>query len=172
VQAVVLARSSNKSWVESKPFNVDPRRDWRSESPTFGGPYPLMVQLSGKLKSKYAAEAVQSGVPGATPVLAESKSEARLIVAGTSALVQDDFVSQSRSNQALLLNVADWMVLDPAMLAMRTRGMQLATLKPEISDGTRNLVKLGNALGLPVLLAFVGVVRWRMREARRKAVTV
>lgn len=171
VQAVVLARSSNKSWLESKPPNVDPRRDWRNENPTVTGPHPLMVQLSGKLKSKFAAEAAQSA-PGATPVLAEAKSEARLIVVGTSALVQDDFVSQSRSNQVLMLNIADWLVLDPAMLAMRTRGMQMATLKPELSDGTRNFVKFGNALGLPLALALFGLVRWRMREARRSTVTV
>lgn len=171
VQAVVLARSSNKSWLENKPPNVDPRRDWRNENPTLSGPHPLMVQLSGKLKSKFAAEAAQSA-PGATPVLAEAKSEARLIVVGTSALVQDDFVGQSRSNQALMLNIADWLVLDPAMLAMRTRGMQLATLKPELSDGTRNLVKFGNALGLPLALALFGLVRWRMREARRSTVAL
>jgi ABC-type uncharacterized transport system involved in gliding motility auxiliary subunit len=171
VQAVVLARSSNKSWLENKPPNVDPRRDWRNENPTVNGPHPLMVQLSGKLKSKFAAEAAQSA-PGASPVLTEAKGEARLIVVGTSALVQDDFVGQSRSNQALMLNIADWLVLDPAMLAMRTRGMQVATLKPELSDGTRNFVKFGNALGLPLALALFGLVRWRMREARRSTVTV
>lgn len=168
VQATVLARSSNKSWLENKPANVDPRRDWRSESPTLTGPHGLMVQLSGKLKSKYAAESS----PGATPLLTESKGEARLIVVGTSAILQDEFVGQSRGNQALLLNVADWLVLDPALLAMRTRGLQLATLQSELSDGTRNAVKFGNALGLPLLLALFGLVRWRMREARRATVTV
>lgn len=171
VQALTLARSSNKSWLENKPANVDPRRDWRSESPQLTGPHPLMVQLSGKLKSAYAAEAAQS-TPGATPVLAESKSEARLIVVGTSALIQDDFAGMSRGNQALLLNVIDWLLLDPALLAMRSRGLQMATLKPELSDSTRNAVKYGNALGLPLLLALFGLVRWRMREAGRTTVSL
>jgi len=104
--------------------------------------------------------------------VAESKSDARLIVVGTSALVTDDFVSQSRANQALVLNVADWLVLDPALLAMRSRGLQMATLKPELSDTTRNAVKFGNAFGLPFALALFGLVRWRMREARRATVTI
>lgn len=171
VQGQVLARSSTKSWLENKPPNVDPRRDWRSESPQLSGPHPLMVQLSGKLKSAYAAEATQS-TPGATPVLTESKSEARLIVAGTSALIQDDFAGMSRGNQALLLNVTDWLLLDPALLAMRSRGLQLATLKPELSDATRNAVKFGNTLGLPLALALFGLIRWRMREARRSTITI
>ena len=70
VEAQVLARSSNKSWLESKPPNVDPRRDWRSESPQLSGPHPLMVQLSGKLKSAYAAEAL--GSSAGTPKSASS----------------------------------------------------------------------------------------------------
>lgn len=170
VKAQVLARSSNKSWLENKPANVDPRRDWRSESPSLSGPHPLMVQLSGTFKSAYAAEAGQSSAPGATPVLAQSKSEARLIVVGTSALIQDDFASMSRGNQALLLNVTDWLLLDPALLAMRSRGLSMATLKPELSDATRNGVKFGNALGLPLALALFGLIRWRMREARRSTI--
>ncbi len=168
---VVLARSSTKSWLENKPPNLSAQRDWRAESPTLTGPHPLMVQLSGKLKSYFASEATQSASPGATPVVAESKGEARLIVVGTSALIQDDFLN-GRANQALLMNVADWLLLDPAMLAMRTRGLQLATLKADLPDSTRNLVKFGNALGLPLLLAAFGLVRWRMREARRTQISV
>lgn len=165
---LVLARSSKKSWTEAMPANVDPRREWRSESPSFSGPHPLMVQLNGKLKSHYASQSAS----GATPIVAESKSEARLIVAGTSALVQDEFVGSSRANQALVLNIADWLVLDPALLAMRSRGLQMASLSSEVSDSTRTAAKYGNALGIPIALALFGLIRWRMREARRATVTV
>lgn len=165
VTATVLARSSKKSWLEPMPSNVDPRRDWRQESPTLTGPHALMVQLSGAPKR---AEALQSS---ATPAPA-SAAEGRLVVVGSSAVVQDEFVTQSRANQALVLNVADWLLLDPALLAMRSRGLSLATLEPDLPDTTRNLVKFGNALGLPFALAAFGLVRWRVREARRATVTV
>lgn len=167
--ATVLARSSTKSWLENKPPNISPQRDWRSETVTPAGPYPLMVQVAGTLKSHYAAEATQSG--SGAPVVAQSKSEARVVVVGSSALFQDDFM-QNRGNQALALNVADWMLLDPALLAMRNRGLALPTLQADLPDSTRNLVKFGNALGLPLLLALFGVIRWRMREASRSTVTV
>jgi gliding-associated putative ABC transporter substrate-binding component GldG len=168
-QVTVLAKSSRKSWLETKPYNVDPRRDWRSETITPDGPYPLMVQVSGKLKSHFAAEAQASTASG-TPVLAESKGEPRVIVAGGSAALWDDFMG--RPNQALLLNVADWLLLDPALLAMRTRGMAEAPLQQELSNTTRNTVKFGNAFGIPFALAAFGLVRWRMRESRRATVTV
>jgi ABC-type uncharacterized transport system involved in gliding motility auxiliary subunit len=168
--ATVLARSSAKSWLENSPPNLNPQRDWRAETITPTGPYPLMVQVSGTLKSHYAAEATQSA-PGATPVIAQSEKEARIVVVGTSALFQDDFM-QNRANQALALNVADWLLLDPALLAMRNRGLALPVLQSELSDSTRNLVKFGNAFGLPLLLAAFGLIRWRMREASRATVTV
>jgi hypothetical protein len=45
-------------------------------------------------------------------------------------------------------------------------------LQAELSDGTRNAVKFGNALGMPFLLVAFGLVRWRLREARRARVSV
>ncbi|WP_309894465.1 GldG family protein [Archangium sp.] len=168
-QATVLAKSSRKSWLESKPYNVDPRRDWRSETVTPDGPHSLMVQVSGRLKSHFAAEAQTSTASG-TPLLAESKGEPRVIVAGGSAALWDDFMS--RPNQALLLNVADWLLLDPALLAMRTRGLAEAPLQQELSATTRNTVKFGNAFGIPFALAAFGLVHWRRRESRRATVTV
>lgn len=167
--ATVLAKSSHKSWLENKPYNLDPRREWRNETITPNGPHPLMVQVSGKLKSHFASEANTSSASG-TPVLAESKGEPRVIVAGGSAALWDDFMG--RPNQALLLNVADWLLLDPALLTMRTRGLAEAPLQPELSATTRNAVKFGNAFGIPFALAAFGLVRWRMRESRRATVTV
>lgn len=171
LQGQVLAQSSKKSWLEASPPNIDPRRDWRNETmPTLNGPHPLMVQLSGKFRSHYAAEAATSG--GGSPVLAESTTDAHLVVVGTSGVVLDDFLSSSRGTQALVLNVADWLMLDPALLAMRSRGVQMASLQSELSDGTRAAAKYGNAFGLPLLLVLFGVVRWRMREASRASVTL
>ncbi len=165
-QVSILAKSSPRSWLEQKPYNIDPRRDWREETVSLTGPYTLMVQVNGKLPSHFAQEAQASG----GGLLAESQSEARVIAVGGSSLFWDDFMA--RPNQALLLNVADWLLLDPALLAMRTRGLAEAPLQPEISDATRAAVKYGNTFGLPLLLVLYGIVRWRMREARRATVTV
>jgi gliding-associated putative ABC transporter substrate-binding component GldG len=147
-EVTVLARSSVKSWLEKNPPNLDARRDWQNEQVVFDGKqHPLMVQVWGKLKST-------------------STADARLIVVGTSAVVQDELMT-SRSNGALIQNVADWLLLDPAMVMMRTRGISTAPLKSELPNGVRVAAKFGNALGLPVLLMLYGLFRWRLREARR-----
>ncbi|MDC0711668.1 GldG family protein [Stigmatella sp. ncwal1] len=167
VQGTVLAKSSKTSWLESKPFNINPRRDWREENPAVGGPYPLIVQVSGKLKSHFAEEASTST---SAPVLAESQGAPRVIVAGGSSALWDDFMGSA--NQAFLLNVADWLLLDSGLLNMRARGFAEAPLDKDLTDGTRNAVKYGNVLGIPFLLTAFGLVRWRMRESRRSRVTI
>ncbi len=176
-QVQVLARSSpticgafgcRGSWLEEKPYDIDPRREWHIAKEKLGGPYDLIVQVSGKLKSHFAAEASASNASGG--LLAESQGESRLVVVGSSSWLWDEF--STRQNQVLAANIADWLVLDPALLAVRNRGVAGTPLKAEISDGTRNAVKFGNALGIPVLLVGFGLVRWRMREARRSKVTV
>lgn len=149
-EGAVLARSSKNSWLESKPFNLDARRNWQQETITPSGPYPLVVQVSGKLKSHFG---------GAT-----GTGDARIVVAGGSAFLQDSFAAPG--NGMLALNIADWMLAEPALLKMRNRGMSEATFG-ELSDSTRQLTKVGNALGVPLLLIALGLVRWRVREGRR-----
>jgi gliding-associated putative ABC transporter substrate-binding component GldG len=168
-QITVLAKSSPKSWLENRPFNTDPRREWRNEQITPTGPYDLMVQMSGPMKSFFANDALQSQ-PGVAPPLTATKSDARIIVAGGSSLLWDEFFG--RPSQALSMNIADWMLLDPALLAMRNRGMAGSPLETELTDGKRNAVKFGNALGMPMLLVAFGLVRWRMRESRRRQAAV
>lgn len=149
VLALVAAKSSTRSWLDRTPPNVDPRRDWSLEAPTFGGPYSLMASL------------VSQGGKGG-----------RIVVAGTSALAQDQFIAESAGNQALLLNVADWLMLDASLVSLRSRGVATATLRQDLSPGLRSAVKWGNAVGLPLLLIAFGLIRLRMKEARRSSVRV
>src|SRR5260370_7795803 len=98
-------------------------------------------------------------------------SEGRNIVAGISSQSMDDFIGPSAKSK-LLLNVADWLLPDPSLLAMRSRGMSEPPIQADLSTATRNAVKFGNILGVPLLLVLYGVVRWRMREGQRRAITI
>lgn len=159
----VLARSSAKSWLEARPYNLTPNRDWRNEVITPSGPYDLMVQVTGKFKSHFASEA-------STGILKESQGEARLLVAGTSSLLWDAMMEGP--SQVLALNIADWMLLDSGLLEMRSRELIGAPLKPELAESVRNAVKYGNVFVVPLLLAAYGLVRWGVRNNRRKAAVV
>ncbi|MBC7792509.1 MAG: ABC transporter permease, partial [Clostridia bacterium] len=93
----------------------------------------------------------------------------RILVAGGSAFIQDQF--GGKANEAFILNMVDWLVMDEAMLSVRSRGLAAAPLE-EISDGGRNAMKLANIVGLPFAFVAFGLVRWRLREGRRSKVTL
>ena len=151
IRAEVLARSSSESWIQPEPYNLDPRQRWTLAMIGEQGPQNLLVTLSGDIPSHF-----EQGSSGNT--------NPRVVVAGGSSFVQDEFLG--RSGETFALNLMDWLLLDEALLAVRSRGLSAAPLD-EISDATRTAVKYGNILGLPFLAIALGLLRWRRREARR-----
>ena len=73
------------------------------------------------------------------------------------------------TGRALVLNLVDWLLLDQAMLQIRTRGLAEPPLE-EISDSTRVTAKWFNILGVPLIFVLIGLIRWRLRERRRALV--
>lgn len=158
VEVTVLGRSSSKSWLEDATAEgLSPQRDWGTADVTVTGPYNLIATAKGTLPSHLDPQNKSSG-------------EARLFVVGTSTMLDEQVLGPQ--NAALLLNLVDWLVLDPGLLAMRNRGSGEAPFSPELSDGTRAAVKFGCTAGVPFALILLGLVRWRMREARRAALSV
>lgn len=157
----VLARSSKVSWLEKEPLDLNPRRNWGESKIEPTGPYALLAQARGALpkKDEVHAEAKE-----------DKPAESRLVVMGTSAFMWDDFLSPA--NQVLALNIVDWMLADSALLEMRAREFAEAPLDADLSDGVRQMVKYGNILGVPFLLVLYGLIRWRMRESRRRTLKI
>ncbi|MCA9508317.1 MAG: GldG family protein [Myxococcales bacterium] len=155
----VIARSSKVSWLEKEPFDLNPRRDWGTANIVPDGPYSLIVQARGVMPTRASKDE--------KPLNDEKTLESRLIVAGTSSFLWDDFLTVP--NQVLALNMVDWMLADSALLEMRSRTFNDAPLDADLSDGLRQGVKYGNILGVPFLLALYGLLRWRLRESRRQS---
>jgi ABC-type uncharacterized transport system involved in gliding motility auxiliary subunit len=155
----VLARSSKVSWLEKEPFDLNPRRNWGEAKIEPDGPHTLLVQARGSLPT--INNEAQKDQDAKAPV------ESRLVVMGTSAFMWDEFLSPA--NQVLALNVVDWMLADSALLAMRAREFTETPLDADLSDMVRQTVKFGNILGVPFLLVLYGLIRWRLRESRRRA---
>ncbi|HXW60354.1 MAG TPA: ABC transporter permease, partial [Myxococcota bacterium] len=66
----------------------------------------------------------------------------------------------------------DWMLADSALLEMRARSFADAPLDVNMSDALRQSVKYGNILGVPFLLVLYGIIRWRVRESRRRSMKI
>jgi ABC-type uncharacterized transport system involved in gliding motility auxiliary subunit len=156
-QRVIVARSSKEAGVDTV-MEVNPLQDWGTKQIEKQEDIPLAVTVSGPLKSFL----------GETAAVPETDA-ARVLVIGGSSLLDDQFMGGA--NEAFVLNMVDWLLLDQELLDMRTRGLAMSPLE-EVSDAKWSLLKWGNVAGLPALFALVGVVRWRTREARRTKVSV
>jgi gliding-associated putative ABC transporter substrate-binding component GldG len=159
----ILAKSSKVSWLEKEPLDLNPRRDWGESNIEPDGPHSLIAEARGTLAGN---DRKTNEVEDAK----DQRSDSRLIVIGTSAFMWDDFLTQA--NQVLALNIVDWMLADSALLEMRAREFADAPLDADLSDATRQAVKYGNILGVPFLLVIYGLIRWRMRESRRRSLKI
>lgn len=156
VKADVLVQSSAQSWVHTPPYDLNPFRGWTADDAGDQKGRPLVVAVEGQLASQF-------GQNGGEP------KPARLVVAGGASFVKDEFFAEG--NQALFLNMLDWLVRDDALLAVRTRGLSAAPLS-ELSDSARSAIRYANILGVPLLCIAFGLIRWRRRESRRSRVAL
>jgi gliding-associated putative ABC transporter substrate-binding component GldG len=150
VQADSIVNSSAKSWVQKPPYNLDPMQRWTSENAGEPGEKHMVITLAGSIKSFFNPD--------------HKGPKTRILVAGGSTFVTDQFLS--KPNEAFLLNLVDWLVLDEDMMLIRSRGLAAAPIK-ELSDAQRASVKYWNVVGLPLLLIGFGLLRWRLRETQR-----
>lgn len=153
LKVTVLASTSKVSWLEKEPLNLNPKRNWSEVDISPDGPYKILVQAIGKL-------------PNLANDKESSDKDSRIVVAGTSSFLWNEFATEA--NQAIALNIVDWMIADVSLLQMRARSFVEVPLNVDINDNVRQTVKFLNILGVPFLLIIFGLIRWRIRENNRK----
>jgi len=155
VEATILAESSDKSWIEHPPLDLNPLQRWPATI-AFDGPHPLIVALASKQPENTGSDEND-----------ETSRPWRVLVIGSSGLIQNQFMSES--GQALALNLVDWLMMDDALFKIRSRGLAEPPIE-EVSDARRNLIKWGNIIGIPALFILFGIIRYQMRRRRRRLV--
>jgi gliding-associated putative ABC transporter substrate-binding component GldG len=171
VDAQVLARSSAASGAVTEVPSADPNELRKLLDGERRGPFPLLVALTGPLRSFYETRPVPAPEPDAAPTDPENAAEpariaegadTRLLVSGSA-----DFVA---NNPDFVLNAVDWMVQDEALIGIRGRTAPQAPLAPT-SAQAQTMWKVGAMLLGPGLLMIFGLVRAARRRlpARRSA---
>jgi ABC-2 type transport system permease protein len=87
----------------------------------------------------------------------------RLIVVGSADFASDRYVRGGDASVVFVQNAVDWLAQDEALIAIRSKDRSPPPLV-FTSAATREAVKYGNLIGIPLLLIGVGGVRlWRRR---------
>ncbi len=82
----------------------------------------------------------------------------RVVVVGNSDLLQDRFLQGNPTNLAFGLNAVDWLAQDDALIGIRAKTRTPPSLV-FTSETTRDVVKHGNVIGVPVILVLLAVLR-------------
>ena len=171
VRAEVLAMSSKEAGRQTGMFMFDPLQRYTREE-FQDKDLPLAVALQGSFHSLFAGKAAPvdtsaGALPPSTPPLAASR-DTRIVVVGDGDFARDQFMGGSKDNLSFFANMVDFLVDDAGLITIRSKDASFAPLD-QVSDGTKKAVKYGNLVLPPLLVLLYGILRWRMRKARKKA---
>ncbi len=182
-----LAKSTKDAWRQSGFFLFDPENN-KLKIGDERGPFTFAYAASGKLTSFFAGKPYpnekgekitppppnSSLAPGEERPLDESTGTPRIVVVGDSDFVSDDYLRMARfvpayqSNILMFLNTLDDLAQDAALAPVRSKGVAAKPLTFG-SDATPTVVTYANVVGVPLMFILFGVVRWRIRSARRRS---
>jgi ABC-type uncharacterized transport system involved in gliding motility auxiliary subunit len=125
---------------------------------------PIMPdQEWGVLPRDYAMRPVAAAL---TP--APGSNAGRIIVVGDASFAEGQFVQANPGNLLFLANAIDWLAQDEALISIRSKDRTPPQLVFE-SDASRNVLKWGNLVGVPLLFVLLGIVRVTGRRHRAEA---
>jgi len=168
-----VAASTPEAWRHTGFFILNPTEEYKPS--TERGPFAYGYAYQGKLKSAFAGAAPAPTLNDAVPPpAAESAKPVRLLVMGDSDFTSDEYVGLSRhplfqmyQNGAILaLGAVRWVVEDETLTPLRNKTMSARPITFE-SETSASVIYWGNVVGLPFAFCMFGVVRWRVRRARR-----
>jgi ABC-type uncharacterized transport system involved in gliding motility auxiliary subunit len=181
-----VAQTSPDAWRQSGFFLFDPQAQLKPSEDH--GPFTVVWTAKGKLTSFFAGkpypndkgekvnppDANSSTAPGVERPLNESVGVPRIVVVGDSEFASDEYVRLARmipnynANMLFFMNIIDWLAQDETLAPIRAKGVQARPLT-YASESTPTVVKYANIVGVPLAFILFGVVRWRLRTARRRA---
>jgi ABC-type uncharacterized transport system involved in gliding motility auxiliary subunit len=91
----------------------------------------------------------------------------RAVVVGSTDFATDRFVQNAPENLALVLNASDWLAQDEDLIAIRSKDRRPVPLV-FASAAQREFAKYANVVGLPLLVALVGIVHLIRRRRRTR----
>jgi ABC-type uncharacterized transport system involved in gliding motility auxiliary subunit len=169
-----IAKTGDTSWKHTGMFFFSPtvKIDEGKEK----GSYGLAYAYQGPLKSAYPPPPSPAGMsnpdqPNAPP--SESKKPVRLVVVGDSDFASEEYLQLGRflpiyqEGATMLFNAMGWTTADEALTPVRTKTLGTRPFEAP-STGVVWALQILNTAIVPLAFVGFGVVRWRIRRARRQ----
>jgi gliding-associated putative ABC transporter substrate-binding component GldG len=169
-----IAKTMPTAWKHTGMFFFSPTV--KIEEGKEKGSYGLAYAYEGPLKTAYPSPAAQAGMSAPDPAGAppsESKKPVRLLVVGDSDFASEDYLQLSRyvpiyqEGAQMLFNAIGWTTADETLTPVRTKTLTARPIQIE-SRASALALQVFNIAGVPAAFVVFGVVRWRLRRARRQ----
>lgn len=165
VEAEVWVSTSERAGTLRGVTTLDPKAFQLVSPGEETGSRSVIVGLTGRWTSYFAQNAIPNPETGETLGAYEESerlregANARLMVAGSADMVAN--------NIAFMLNLADWMVQDEALINIRSKVLRVNTFEP-LEQSTLLKYRLFNLFGGSVALFLLVGVRWILRRKVRR----
>ena len=113
-------------------------------------------------------EDLQARTLGVAVTPPEGDERGRLVVVGDASFIEPQFIQANPGNLAFLANAIDWLAQEEALIRIRSKDRTPPTLVFE-SDTSRNLLKWGNLVGVPLVFVLLGALRVTGRRRRAES---
>ena len=169
-----IAKTMPTAWKHTGMFFFSPTT--KIEEGKEKGSYGMAYAYQGPLKSAYPSAAAAAGMSApdqANTPPSESKKPVRLLVIGDSDFASEDYLQLGRylpiysEGAQMLLNSMGWATEDEALTPVRTKTLTARPIQVD-SPGTVIALQVLNVIGVPLGFVVFGIVRWRVRGARRQ----
>ena len=180
IEAIALAKTTDRSWTVQSPYNLAPNAQLKPPSSARKS-HTVAASLSGVFKSFYADKDIPSnetatadqteGEVQAETATSEDRTtitesdSTQIVVVGNSAFLQ--FGGQNE--RTFFLNTIDWLTLGEDLIHIRSRGVTDRPLK-EVSEGQKLFLKFANIAGVPIVVVAFGLIRYLLRRRAKRLV--
>jgi gliding-associated putative ABC transporter substrate-binding component GldG len=168
--AEILVRTSSESGRQKNVFMINPLSEY-TPAEFAEQEIPLAAVVGGVFKSAFAEKEIPiDTTAGAEPPSGEkltSSLNTQVILVGDGDFARDRYLGNN-DNLKFFANMIDYLLDDAGLITIRSKDITLPPLE-QVSDGVKDLVKYGNLALPPLLVLGYGLIRWRVRKARRKA---
>jgi len=112
------------------------------------------------------SDTAAGSAPHSSPPLTQA-ADARIILVGDGDFMRDQYLG-NRDNLTLFANMIDYLADDAGLIGIRSKDISMPPLE-QVSDGAKRTIKYATMAVPPLLIIGYGLVRWRLRRARRRA---
>ena len=180
----VLAKSSNEAWTVEDDIILHPMYIAEPSDKSVFHQENLAVLLEGNFTSAFETAVeikeydedgnvieLQDGNMSTNNHLTKSIMPGKIFVTSSSQITTPQVIDEKGDTPIamFLMNVVDYMNGNAELCEMRTKSLDVHTLTIK-SMAAANFWKFFNQFGLAILFVFAGLIVWKKREVRRRAI--